>query len=175
MTDENAPAGAPATLTTRIEFPWPYVRHQLERARSYWICTVRPDGRPHSAPVWGVWVGGRLWFGTSPEAVKARNLAADPRVSVHLESAEDCVILEGTVEVVPVADLPPGVAVRYAAKYVLPDGTPVRPDAEAGGSMWAVTPERGHTWLEAVFPQTMTRWRFDGVGEDPVPEATSYG
>jgi len=174
--DDPGPEPSSPSSTTRIEFAWPYVRHRLERARSYWICTVRPDGRPHSAPVWGVWVDGRLWFGTSPDSVKARNLTANPRVSVHLESADDCMILEGTAALVRVADAPAEVAQRYAAKYMAPDGATVDLDAGGGAAtLWAVAPERGHTWLEAAFLQTMTRWRFGAVGEDPAPEATTYG
>ncbi len=37
---------------------------------NYWICTTRPDGRPHSIPVWGFWLDGGLYFG--PAAPPAR-------------------------------------------------------------------------------------------------------
>ncbi|MEI6136703.1 MAG: pyridoxamine 5'-phosphate oxidase family protein [Chloroflexota bacterium] len=29
---------------------------RLRTAMNYWIATTRPDGRPHAAPVWGVWL-----------------------------------------------------------------------------------------------------------------------
>ena len=71
------------------------MRASFVRSRSYWICTARPDGRPHSIPVWGMWVDGALYFGTARDARKAKNIAHNPAVSVHLESGDDVVILEG--------------------------------------------------------------------------------
>ena len=53
---------------------------------------------PHVAPVWGVVVGDVLYVYTERSTVKARNLAVDARVAVHLESAEDVVIVHGEVE-----------------------------------------------------------------------------
>ena len=47
---------------------------RLRAAMSYWIATTRPDGRPHAAPVWGVWLDDALWFGTMGQ--KVRNLDA---------------------------------------------------------------------------------------------------
>jgi PPOX class probable F420-dependent enzyme len=159
-------------MTERIPTAWAEVRLRLEQARSYWIVTHRPDGRPHAAPVWGVWLDGRVCFSTSPAAVKARNLEADPRVVVHLESADNVVVLEGTAERLGGADLDRADEL-YAAKYVLP-----RTGERIGigtGPAWAVTPDVGHTWAEVVFPETMTRWRFGAVGADPTPEENSYG
>jgi hypothetical protein len=48
--------------------------------------------------------------------VKARNLAADPRVVIHLESAEDVLIVRGVVEDLgPPAAVPQVVAALAAA------------------------------------------------------------
>src|SRR3712207_802185 len=81
---------------------WSQVTAQLEQARNYWVATTRPDGRPHAAPVWGVWLDGAFYFGTGRTSVKGRNLAANPALTVHLESGDDAVILEGVAE--PVTD-----------------------------------------------------------------------
>ncbi|HEV7727921.1 MAG TPA: pyridoxamine 5'-phosphate oxidase family protein [Modestobacter sp.] len=35
---------------------------RLAVSHDYWCATVRPDGRPHVMPVWGVWRAGRLWL-----------------------------------------------------------------------------------------------------------------
>ena len=32
---------------------WSWVDEQMAKSRNYWICTTRPDGKPHAAPVWG--------------------------------------------------------------------------------------------------------------------------
>lgn len=71
---------------------------RLETARSYWLCTTTPDGAPHAAPVWGVVINRVLYLYSERRTIKARNLAADPRVVVHLESADDVVIVRGTAE-----------------------------------------------------------------------------
>ena len=34
---------------------------RLTVAHDYWCATVCPDGRPHVMPVWGVWLGGRMY------------------------------------------------------------------------------------------------------------------
>lgn len=75
--------------------PWSHAEQRLAGSRNYWICTTRPDGRPHSIPVWGFWIEGALYFGTARSSRKARNLAHNSAVSVHLESGDDVVILEG--------------------------------------------------------------------------------
>src|SRR5262245_4205724 len=72
---------------------WPEVAARLAAERSYWLCTTMPSGAPHAAPVWGVVLSNTLYLYTERRTVKARNLAADPRVLVHLESAEDVLIV----------------------------------------------------------------------------------
>lgn len=75
--------------------PWSHAEERLAKSRNYWICKARHDGRPHSIPVWGLWLEGALYFGTARASRKAGNLAHKPAVSVHLESGDDVVILEG--------------------------------------------------------------------------------
>ena len=77
---------------------WDWIDGQLDRARNYWVCSVCADGRPHSVPVWGVWVEGDLYFGGDRQSVKARNIARDNRVALHLDSGDETVIIEGRVE-----------------------------------------------------------------------------
>ena len=74
---------------------WDRVEGHLTEARNYWVATVRPDGRPHVTPVWGLWVGEAFYFGAEPGSRKARNLVENPNVVVHLESGDDVVIVEG--------------------------------------------------------------------------------
>ena len=50
------------------------------------MATVRPDGRPHIAPVWyDVDDDGSLVFNTGESTVKARNLRREPRVSLCVD------------------------------------------------------------------------------------------
>ena len=146
----------------------PHIRERaiarLRAATIYWIATTRPDGRPHSMPVWGVWVDGALWFGTAGQ--KIRNLAHQPWTVAHLESGEDVAIIEGPVERLPFAEAPPAVAAAYGAKYVDPTtGEPFRFEAavESGEDSWlyVLRPRIGHAWVEGAFVETQTRWTFE--------------
>ncbi|WP_304453211.1 pyridoxamine 5'-phosphate oxidase family protein [Nocardiopsis sp. YSL2] len=42
--------------------PWGRARTVLADAPLYWVTTVRPDGRPHTVPLLGVWVDGSVCF-----------------------------------------------------------------------------------------------------------------
>ena len=71
---------------------WTEVARRLAGARTYWLGTTMPSGAPHAAPVWGAVAGETLYLYSERSTVKARNLAADPRAVVHLESGEDVLI-----------------------------------------------------------------------------------
>ena len=132
---------------------------RLRAAMNYWLSTTRPDGRPHAAPVWGVWLDDALWFGTTGQ--KAKNLEALPYAVVHLESGDDVAIVEGPVDRVSDPAALGRVADAYRAKYV--DGESGKPfellaAMSATGSMYRLTPERGWAWLEGAFASANTRW-----------------
>ena len=106
---------------------WSHVEERLTEAKNYWLATVRPDGRPHVTPVWGVWVDRGLYFDGLPTTRWGRNLAANPQATVHLESADDVVIFEGLVEDLDTtsADLGDRVIQAWTTKYRL-EPKPVR-------------------------------------------------
>jgi hypothetical protein len=126
---------------------WSWAVERLAAARSYWISTTRPDGRPHAMPVWGIWRNGELYFGSGAESQKARNLRASPEVVAHLESGDEVVILEGVAEKVE----DDAVAAEYERKYAVP----------VGSSFYAVRPRRAFAWTEQEYPQTATRFDFE--------------
>ncbi len=130
--------------------PWSWVVERLAGARSYWVCTTRADGRPHAAPVWGVWLDDAVLFGTNPSSAKGRNLARNPAAVVHLESGDEVVILEGHVEA---ARLDDRLADVYEEKYDYRPG----PD---DGTWHRLAPARALAWLEAQYPRTATRFDF---------------
>ncbi|MCK9486678.1 MAG: pyridoxamine 5'-phosphate oxidase family protein [Dehalococcoidia bacterium] len=133
---------------------WPATEEKLAASRNYWVCTTRADGSPHSKPVWGYWHEGALWFGSG--GVAAANLARDSRVSVHLESGDDVVILEGSVEV---RRVPEEALAAYARKYAM------KPEdiggEDASDDWFYLAPRKALTWVEADFPNTAARWDFD--------------
>lgn len=50
----------------------------LASAGTFWLTTVRPDGRPHVTPLNAVWVDDALYFATGEDERKRRNLAGNP-------------------------------------------------------------------------------------------------
>lgn len=52
--------------------------------------TIRPDGRPHAAPVGSLWIDGAWYVVTGPGTQKGRNLAHDPActLSARLEGID---------------------------------------------------------------------------------------
>ena len=134
---------------------WGYVEERMSAARNYWVATTRPDGRPHVTPVWGLWVDGTFYFGGTPHSRKARNLAENPNVVVHLESGDDVVVLEGTAEVVKDPD--PALSERVAAASIAKYGV----GSSAIEGSYAVRPRVVLAWSEGGFPDTATRWLFE--------------
>lgn len=137
--------------------PFSHAEERLSKSRNYWICTARPDGRPHSIPVWGFWLDGAFYFGTARSSRKARNLAHNAALSIHLDSGDDVVILEGTAVEVDLADKarlqPLDAASR--AKYKMP--LMVTPEVV----LYSVRPRVVLAWTENNFPNNATRWEFE--------------
>ena len=144
-----------------VRLPWSWARERLVMARNYWIATTHPDGRPHSRPVWGIWLDDAFYFSTGSQA--ARNLVTNSAITVHLESGSEVVIIEATAEVVNDAVVVKKVVKLYNEKYhwdVDPDHLP--------GPFYAVRAQVAFGWLSddsgldrgASFHGTATHWRF---------------
>ncbi|UOX89403.1 pyridoxamine 5'-phosphate oxidase family protein [Amycolatopsis sp. FBCC-B4732] len=100
------------------ELPWSRARDLLatqtpKEDLTFFVGTVRPDGRPHSAGVGAIWVDETLYFVSGPGTVRARNLAANPACSVSVRLKGLDLTVEGEAE--PVAD--PATLERVAAAY----------------------------------------------------------
>jgi hypothetical protein len=133
---------------------WSWATERLARARNYWVATTRPNGSPHAMPVWGVWYEDVFYFSSSPDSRKARNLASNPGVAVHLESGDDVVILEGDVGLVTDEELLQRLGEDYSRKYELDVSF------TGGRPLFAVRPRVAYAWRERDFPATATRFVF---------------
>jgi len=109
---------------------WAEVAGRLSAARTYWLGTTARSGAPHAAPVWGVVVDWTLYLYSERSTVKARNLAADPRVVIHLESGEDVLIVHGVAEDLGPPGQVPAVVAALSAKYDRPEDRPYLPEAD---------------------------------------------
>ena len=133
--------------------PWSFVEERMESARNYWIASTRPDGDPHTAPVWGLWHQGAFYFSTGDQSVKGRNVSANPKISVHLESGDEVVILEGEVNEVKDNEVLKSLDQAYNKKYDL--------DMQGPGLIFLLSARKAFAWREKDFPQSATRWIFD--------------
>ena len=151
--------------------PWKWAVARLTEARNYWVATTRPDGRPHCRPIWGVWLDDVLYFSTG--SLAAQNLVANPAITVHLESGNEVVILEG------VADLPrePPLLEQVGRLYYEKYGWQVEMTNDPE-PFYAVRPQVAFGWLSdpagldggAAFHGTATRWCF-GPAQSEAKEA----
>jgi hypothetical protein len=81
------------------ELPWSRPRDILtsdtEADLTYFLATMRPDGRPHAAGVGAVWVDDTLYFTSGPGTIKSRNLAENPACNVSVRLRGIDLVLEG--------------------------------------------------------------------------------
>lgn len=140
---------------------WDQVEPRLREARHYWISSVRPDGRPHSVPRWGVWLDGRFWYDGAPTTRHTRNVEKNPAVTLTLESGTEVVIVEGESRATR-AD-PQGLGTRLAEAFekYRDAGYSPTPDSWSGpdgGGLRVIAPMRVLAWF--AFPTDCTRFTF---------------
>jgi nitroimidazol reductase NimA-like FMN-containing flavoprotein (pyridoxamine 5'-phosphate oxidase superfamily) len=137
---------------------WSHVDERMREAKTYWVATTRPNGRPHVAPTWAVWHANLLYFDGSPETRRMRNLAENPHVAIHLEDGDHAVIVEGVVRTIdhPSRELGEQLAALYSAKYAAHGYAP-EPETWDNGGLYVVEPSLALAWTE--FGVDMTRWR----------------
>jgi hypothetical protein len=133
---------------------WTWVDAQLEAAGIYWV-VANGSGPPHPRPLWGLWIDQRLHLSIGSPPLN-RQVAADGRVTAHLESGTDVVILEGTVAG---TTEDPALFERYDAKY---DWTYT---VEEYGPLTTVIPVSVIAWRSAGWAgresfKTAGKWRF---------------
>ncbi len=133
---------------------WSWVDAQLEAAGIYWV-VANGSGAPHPRPLWGLWIDHRLHLSIGSPILN-RQVTADGRVTAHLESGTDVVILEGAV-----AGTTEDAALieRYDAKY---DWTYT---VDEYGPLTTVDPVSVVAWRSAGWAgresfKTAGKWRF---------------
>jgi Pyridoxamine 5'-phosphate oxidase len=102
----------------------PAVLDGLQRSRVARIATLSLSGRPSVTALYFVHLKGRIWLGTSEWTLAARDVAADPRVSVLLEVERDTsdhrvLRISGRARVRTDQQAQRSYALRAARKYVL--------------------------------------------------------
>jgi nitroimidazol reductase NimA-like FMN-containing flavoprotein (pyridoxamine 5'-phosphate oxidase superfamily) len=138
---------------------WPEVEARLAEAIHYWVCSVTPSGRPHAVPKWGVWVEEHFYFDGSPETKHARNLALNPAVTLHLESGEQALIVNGTCRALakPEPSAAETIAREYRRKYAALGYAP-QADQWDNGGLFEISPRSVLTWTR--FTEDPTKFIF---------------
>lgn len=148
--------------------PWSWAEERLTGSRNYWVTTATPSGRPHSMPVWGVWLPEveRFWFSCAPDSRKARNARANPWVVVAPSDTVEVVSLEGRAEETTGGDIDDRID-AFFAKYgaemeMARDGVA---DFLRENASFDVVPHRAFGIIERddEFSQRATRWRWDAT------------
>jgi hypothetical protein len=138
---------------------WTEIAGRLAAARAYWLGSTTTSGAPHAAPVWGVVTGETLHLYSERSTVKARNLAADPRVIIHLESGENVLIVRGVVEDLGAPAMVPSVVAALAAKYTRPQDQQYLPDHDPDFDVvYAVRAQSAMAWRLDDYAASQRRW-----------------
>ena len=143
--------------------PWQWAADKLLAGRNYWLVTASAAGRPHALPVWAVWDDAeqRLAFSCAPRSRKARNILANPQVTVAVDDTVECLSLEGMAEVVEDRARRQEWADRYVAKYRA-HSAELDTEFVLSHLVVEVTPDRALAVIEREedFATRPTRWRF---------------
>ncbi|MEZ4515835.1 MAG: pyridoxamine 5'-phosphate oxidase family protein [Chloroflexota bacterium] len=80
---------------------WRTIEARLSRESTIWLSTVRRDGRPHLAPLWYVWIDGRIYFCTGTNSQKFTNMIGNQNVALALPDTGNVLIIEGEAHTAP--------------------------------------------------------------------------
>lgn len=124
---------------------------RLREEQVIFLTTVREDGQPQPTPVWFLWDGQAVLIYSQPNAQKLRNIAQNPRVSLHLNTdprADHLVRIDGRAEIAH--DAPPATGVpEMIEKYregIKRIGLDPKSFADTYSVAIRVIPERYRIW-----------------------------
>jgi predicted pyridoxine 5'-phosphate oxidase superfamily flavin-nucleotide-binding protein len=149
-------------MMTRMVEPvtWSDVVSRFDAARNAWFGTVDPAGAPHAVPIWTASVDEVLYVFGERRSVKFRNLAANPRVVVNLESGDEVVIVRGSAYDVGTPAQVPDVVAAFAAKYTEADDVQWLPEVDPSVDLVArIAPSVALLWSSDDYFDTLRRWQ----------------
>lgn len=133
---------------------WADVRRRLEESEYFWFATATSEGEPHARPIWGAWIDDTFYFDGGVDHTRwGRDLLANPRIDVHLPSAQEVVIITGRFR--RENDLDADSFARVQASYLARYRT-YQPEDPA--VLFVVNPVSALAWTS--FPVDVTRFTF---------------
>jgi PPOX class probable F420-dependent enzyme len=126
-----------------------------------WVSTVRPDGSPHLVPIWFSWDGERVFIASKPNAVKVRNLRANPKVFLALGEPDedfDVGMLEGvaTISERTTAELLPAGHLAKYRRQMAESGLDADEYIRTYSQPVLITPTRYLPWHGRTTPRSAT-------------------
>jgi hypothetical protein len=162
---QMADYGVPEELDGAM--PWSWAEERLAESRNFWLVTVSATGRPHSMPLWGVWMPDRERFGFScaKSARKVRNIAANDQVVITNDDAVHVVSIEGRAHALDDDGLQV-MAEAFAAKYGDEEGIGEKEemiDFLSQNASYEIVPARAFGMIETPedFGPAATKWIWD--------------
>jgi nitroimidazol reductase NimA-like FMN-containing flavoprotein (pyridoxamine 5'-phosphate oxidase superfamily) len=138
---------------------WLEIANRLSDPPNYWLVTVTPTGAPHTVPVWGVVADGDFYMYSERSTIKARNIAANDRVALHLESGADVLIVYGkAVELIDGAAVV-RVCEAFAGKYTAASEIEWLPTNDPGTILWQLEPASAQAWELSDMDGSQRRWK----------------
>jgi|GEM_PF-2006945 hypothetical protein len=148
-------------VSTSDELTWAEIADRLGREPFWWLGTCSPQAGPHCVPVWGVVVDGAAFSYADAGARRMRDLREDARVTLHLPSAVDVLVVSGTMTDIGVAEQFPEVVAAYARAYPDPGDRQWLPGTEhmLGVRLLRLHPTSARAWHLDDFFGSQRRWR----------------
>jgi hypothetical protein len=147
---------------------WNLAREALAKGPAggtFFLGTIGPDGRPHSAGVGAVWLDDELFVVSGPGTRKSRNLAANPVCTVSASLSGIDIVIEGEASRVTDQETLERLAAHYRGV-----GWPAEVDGDAftapysapsaGPPPWHLYTVAVHTVFGVGGSGGATRWRF---------------
>ena len=111
------------------------------------VATAGPSGKPHAMPIWYLWRNGKVLFHTGGDSKKMRNLRANERISVVVDTKVapyKVVVIEGKARELPGDhSLAREIAVHYLGEK---QGERYASQSTEPGVLVEVTPARVISW-----------------------------
>lgn len=111
------------------------------------VSTASAEGEPHAMPIWYLWRDGKVLFHTGPDSKKMRNLRANPRIVVTVDTKQapyKVVVVEGTATELPEdRDLAREIAIHYLGER---RGAAYSDRSDGGSTLVVVEPMKFISW-----------------------------
>jgi general stress protein 26 len=118
-------------------------RTRLENDVDVWVSTASADGVPHLRPLSFAWDGTTLLIATPEGSPTGRNLASSGHATMALGHTRDVVMIDGSVEVIPIGELPQEIGDSFAARTEFEPRT-----LKTKYAFYRITPVEIQAWRE---------------------------